>query len=1015
MQVPLPKWQDLAPCTQWILIDFQWRQVKSIDPSQGLSEVFRSLHLRLRDIVAFADMYLLDKHLWEQWDARIRATDPSQNDLAFYQCNNVWTKLDLKAYNASVDDINQGIEYLRSVGGDGANSLVSYAGCRRTFCAIPGMDQLDIAFLKKAAQRGVEIEYGDLTRKTIDWLTDDSRKHPAGEEDGIQVVDVRQPREPGSLRQDAQSTGLDDIALDIVDAPCGLKWGPPFDGALLLPYLIEKPGNSFRFVSGFQPPLATLLQKAPRAAGVDHLGNQDLWPKYRNVGQQASSGRDLSKTVKNNMKHLSILLPNEKIWDSEWEVEDQSGRGFQAIADVALLPASANLVKQAQATSLHEQCETKTFRESAAISVMFDGSAHPKERRTASFRELQHGTGSPPPRVALNGGWGVTLHGFSSVPALQTLRDIYPRWYPGLDEPSTPTSDCSYERHVREYEQELQDSIQANGNSFHYEYHRFASNRESWDPARDLRFDIDWYASQQPIVHKFPRKHVLGWDDRPEWYRMPISPFRVEQARESASVGPGQPRPNLLVDPLLMSKVERALIPGQLPPAQSHGHTAQANNYNLGTAPTVGSATKNATAHSRIPESNKLTPAQTLVQAHRSNMAIANLAPIPSSEFNESASLSLVETSDGQVVLQQEPVREKNNSLGPSFCVPRKRVLDDLEGDDENQPIVEATPACRRRRAQVKETVCLDSDENFDALDVPICEADDGDWEPEGKEHSKKRAYVRKGNNINVGPAKKRKVSGEAAQKKKKKKKKTIEAAPEADKTAKVPKAKKSDGNPKEGKAAAAPKRKYTKRKKVDACVAAVPAVAGSSSASPLPMLSGSPVAQFGMGSNANHLCVPAHWIPTTIPEFALKNLGFSGHSPGLPPADAEAESIHSTLPVSGSHKAPADKLANASKIPHLINAAGGIGETQATDLDVPHKKPKRKYTRRASKNQGQEAEAKPKRVKIKREGAVATKDIAVPATPPIEWKETPILLPFMPGFPPGRCRPKSLSSNVIG
>lgn len=214
-------WMDLSNCTRWNLIDYQNNKLKSrYGEDLEISDVFRSLHLRLRDIIAFVKLYNKELALYEAYRGRIKATQPADNNLEYYRDGGgVWFVDQLTTHSTTDEEIRQGQEYLRQLGEQNARDLKGWKGERRFFFYITGMEHLQLDYLNEAARNGIDADYGDLTIGSMEWATEKFLQGTGVDEQVAQQE--AEARSSGSLRggggdqqQQVPPMGLDGQADD---------------------------------------------------------------------------------------------------------------------------------------------------------------------------------------------------------------------------------------------------------------------------------------------------------------------------------------------------------------------------------------------------------------------------------------------------------------------------------------------------------------------------------------------------------------------------------------------------------------------------------------------------------------------------------------------------------------------------------------------------------------------------------------------------------------------------------
>lgn len=673
-------------------------------------------------------------------------------------------------------------------------------------------------------------------------------------------------------------------------------------------------------------------------------------------------------------------------------------QGIQALADAVLVPEiSAEMGEDLESIDEQDhQSQSPRYEGSGLLPIRTpDAPVHVRPLGSI-YQGIQDMVGFPPPPPDLD----------------SVYADV---------RSSSSSNDRSYERKVTKYGNKLQDSIEA---------HRVGHYRENNDlnsddngPGNDLRFDLGWWEREQPVIHRFPREFLPSWDDRAAWLAMlghtaqaaqhgQVAQRRQVVYKEGDLLGsfvPGQPLPDTLIDPRLRGAgnnngaMGHVSIPGQPQPALNQSRTAQAIISNTGNGPAVASASNNAVIHSPIAEASGSTSAQS--QASRANTATTGPAPKQGST-SMGFRLALVETPDGQAILQREPVVE-NGPRTIHHRVPSKRVLDEFLDDSDDDPVM-VTPIRQRRRSHRKETAALESDEDFLEVGVPICESDDEDYvEPT------KSPYPRKGKNISVTARGKKTAATPRGRKK-------VDEAVEEEITVKLP------------------KRKYARKSKNadkanDGAPASVPTSAAAGPAIDDPSMAAVPMppwphaASFNAvyGSNDRH--GPSTRAPTrgaSAPVLPWPHLVLSGLNAGsnnfafspsrLPCATPGRNhpSAPPTPPVSKDSSAYPIAGVNGINSPSngfIPAAATGVThipqEVPAVALEPPVQKPKRKYTPRPKKETEGEAgdTPKPKRARTKK---ADTANKEAPGLNPFKGrKETPVPLPPILKFHPGKCR----------
>lgn len=601
-----------------------------------------------------------------------------------------------------------------------------------------------------------------------------------------------------------------------------------------------------------------------------------------------------------------------------------------------------------------------------------------------------------------------------------------------------PSASCShYENRVRDFEGELRDSTDANSGVFHRAHnnqHVFMNpvdsnvglaprlhhyNGSSLPP--HLAFNREWYASQQPAVHSFPRYPVPGWGRPPMWGPDPMLAQDTQvygnEGGVLASFVPGHPAPNALIDPRLldartsynngmMGSVPPVLGQPQLAPPPSQ--TTRANVPNTPAAPGVGrssSSNNNVLVLSPVPGDDERTPTQGQRQASQSSIttaaaaAAARATPTRSSATKGAVRLSLVETPSGQAVLQQEPVVNKNKPSTPPppppppHSNPKKRALE----ADEPVVVVAATPARPRggRRPHRKETCSLESDEDFNGVGVPICESDDDDW----VEPKKRRYSGRKGKKAGEAAKGKKPSGAETPQGKK-----PSQATPRRKKPGEASKGKKAgDAAPKEKKPVETPKPKYTRRKKkTDADSNGAPPAPGPVSAVAGPEEAAAPLlthprphaAILGVAPGVNNPSVPSGaWPPA-----AMSSSAGSDELPTPPVSNDFSALVTPGLTEFGHHPNGSAPAVTSGTVANNNTT----GEGHALVSELPNQKPKRKTPRRPQDPKDETA-TKPKRARTKKTDATSKKDTRAAPPPPAGRKETPVPLPPMPFMCPGQ------------
>lgn len=918
------------------------------------------------------ELYNKDLSLYKQWVAQIKATEPVLNDLEFYRT--AWGKSNLTTFHTSAEDIRQGQEYLRQLGEHNVEHLNAWQGQRSYFFHIADMEDLDVAYLRETARRGVDTNYGDLTRESIDWVAKNILEAVANEVEQQEVGKV-QSHSSQSLDQQAKPMDLDGAVPDDEEEVVELQpsFDPSLGGVLLDPYYLFQyppvpqhpvgmpqeilqpiggdgigypalpPGDSHALDTVVEqsfpqfggPLLAGLPVPLPEGSDLAQ-GNENLGWVQRDLGLDPAFNPSLNAGIPPLPGGLAMPLGEDAF-------------GLEAGYDIYSFLGDAIPVPEVPAgPDVNVEPESPQSPQDSGLFLRRANRTH-DGRVDSIYHGMQNVTGFPPPLPATYGGQvgNPIYQGTQNVSDFQTPVS---GWYGG----SSPASDRSYRRRVREFEEEIRDTRVSNGVAVHQENNGRGPGAVS--PAADFRFDEEWYAALQPVVHSVWSGPFLLWKDDPAWRR--VNGLDQNEDDDAALFEPS----------LRDAHTGNDMISGH-----HQSQMTQVNDSNTGAAPVVGSKRGYAIVLSPVPEAaEEVTPTQG--QNSRENPATAATG----SASKGSVRLSLVEKPNGQAVLQQAAVTGTNHSASPRR-VSNKRTLDEFIEDD-NDPAVK-TPARPRGRAHRKDTVALESDDDFKGVSVPVCESNDEDYNPKRVKTVRKRK--------NSGAASKGKKASAAPRNKKK----TADEASQEQKPAQAPK---------EKKAADAPKRKYVKRKKADAnnngapssmpvSATAMPAVAGPLSAVPTPALSWLHMAFSGNDAGLNN----------------FESLVASGFPPEAAGFDSAA--MLPTPPVSADWKAmlnegfggcglPSDGTAPATA---AAGAAIYAGEGQALGSQAPSLKPK--STRRTKKDQEDKTveKPKPKRARAKKTDAASNKGNVV--APPVCRKETPVPLPPMPMFPSGK------------
>lgn len=953
-------------------------------------------------------MYNHEKKLYEEWRARIKATDPAMNDLEHY--HNAWTNVDLIAYFVSKEDIHQGKRYLHQIEEDDVDDLKNSMGCRHHFFEIAGMDDLDVAFLKEAAQHGVDTEYGDLTRESINWVSiaipegsnDEIGEYPVEQHQVMRKqVDQVEPRTPMTFKQKVKPTNLVGIASDADDADDDeIELSSPFD--INFPYIVEKPlyytQNYAVAHSPVELPQETLRPIDPNrsrnsVAEADHSPDVDI------AGQQTFDvfgfgKRDPAQPSEHPASQLLFGLSSGNVAnqaDTYLPLDFVPQPDLQPF-QLGLLPLPQNdgpndpqhhqetvterdlkhEISQAQRKRglSHAGYDEKGIDAGDLFGPLLSNDDSQVILEDAPIAPGEGVMNSEAEYVPQNEQAKLPLQDASFHRDLHDLTGFPPRFlgFYDVETASSTSSVCAYERRVMDFEAELQESTETNLAAVY----QANNNQQSLNPVAnadhaaiihpgsslplDLAFDEEWYAAQQPVSFSFPCDPIPGWGDQCMWDPM-IAQYPQADQNEGgvlASFIPGQPAPNSLIDPRLLDVRNSDNVMGNVPllgrlqPARPQITMAQAHVAVCASENMIGSAMRNAHELNGALEADDKAP----TKGHASQPTVESAATTPtqSSAPEASVRLSLVETSSGQAVLQREPMA-KNEPSTTTHRIPSKRAWNEVE-HDESEP-VEAKLTCQRGRAHRKETDTLESDEDFVECSYPICESDDDDWEPSKRKNSRKTRKV-------SGPSKEKKT-GEAL-----KGKKTGEA-PKRQNTRGRKAAKKQDDAP-----------------VPDSVPTTVPPEMTGPAAASLPAL---------------------FWPHNMMSGFEYGMNSPRDPSTGLHPATAGPNERSALLTPPASNVLPALVTSGWEEVDLPLKASGAAnnaGGDQATVSEPPAQKPKRKYSQRPKKDQGDKAASKPKRTKTKKTDT-AKKDAGT--VPLVGRKETPVPLPAMLQFHAGKCR----------
>lgn len=886
-------------------------------------------------------------------------------------------------------------------------------GCHREFFHIEDMQDLDLAFLKQSAQRGIDLEYDALTPESINWILHNSAEgsnNPSEQH----YVQQDEPYPPEALNEKAKPNNLDgamlnndenghSLELSTLNAPdlggLAVESADPFhpkQHSIASCPPVERTEEKFEQVGGDR-----LTQPASFVSDlrVFNLRPQDQaeafsqWnpaqlpsPRTRGTLENASSYFkfvDLSNlppvefapfNSNNEPQQAQQDFTHQPFEQQEYiEIPDDGPYDVQQQEEMAVGGASGSAMLHAQMMNHHFSfAHPDNYVGDAGYQVAEHGNANSREEEDASDQQVYMAWppetarchGRPDNQFVGNNGLyqelddcmidprlfedpGPIHHDFDFetvhsmdyeqgiqavadgilVPELaatinqglarigdQDSRPQIPRQehpdrlsirtmgspvsgsqvnsiYQGeqhvmgcasplanLDSmsdnfQSSPARDPSREHHIVGYENKLQENM---------EVHRIQHYRKNNDlnpddmgPAKDLAFDQNVWDREQPVVHGFPCALHPNLDAQNVPYR------------QNAVIS-GQPLPDGPAGPRLPGVVNNYHSEtGRVPISEPLDPT-------MNQSPTSHSAVQVPIARASEP-----TPAQG--QVSRTTAATAGPA-------SKRYRLCIVKTPDGRAILRQERVVE-NHLPDTHRHISSKRARDEDRDDGSDEPVVTA-PIGRRQRPHPKETAALDSDEDFKEVGVPICEADDEDYEPEESERPRRNKVSRKGKKT-------------AATHRKKKVDEAVEKIPV--KTS---------------------KRKNTTRLPPAAALRHV-----NHAASPTP-----PVAE---GDSA----------------YPLAGInGISGPSNGVTP----------------------DAATGVASIPQLVQIAA---------KEPPVQNRKRKYTTRPKKTEEGEAGElpKPKRARTKK---AQTANKEAPALDPIKVKkETPVPLPPMLNFVPGKSR----------
>lgn len=584
----------------------------------------------------------------------------------------------------------------------------------------------------------------------------------------------------------------------------------------------------------------------------------------------------------------------------------------------------------------------------------------------------------------------------------------------------------------------------------------------------DLSFDPLWYAEQQPLVFGFSQNNIPGWgsDGLGNYAYGEVAEAQgphaelAEPAQNAgnvvASFVPGQRAPNMLIDPALlgmnavdgqgMIALDPEIVQEPLPAALPRSDPAQASVPNTGTAPVVGPELRfNSMALPPVTEADTTGPERASTSRVNATTSTAT-TPIQSSSSNGPVLLSLATTPEGKAIVQEEPASPKKPApvlaplpapvpaaLPPSH-VPSKRDYSEFEEVIEKEPAV--TPSRKHGRADV---FLLESDDDFSQMSVPICEADDDDWEPEAEQQSSKPATTRKGRKTTAATTKGKKSSGTPKGRK-------TGVLPRTRQTGMMTRSRSNSVVPRGNSPPASPKKRKSTAVKAHKTINAAEgevskrrsnkkqkentparAVAGPSSSRSVPVIPGqvSP----GVGTFRG----PRQTAPSAIPQIAWPHVvmaqlansvdGYADDEDEPPvniphaPAAPAPRNPGSVLPTPPTSNNPRDVVMSLGPLMEDIeeaaaaqgptgaaDAAGATGtiikseETENVGSQPPVAKPKRKYTKRAKTGEGNDVVPKPKRQRTNKVDAADNKGKTAIHYPLVR-KETPVPLPPMIPF----------------
>lgn len=919
------------------------------------------------------EWYNKDLSLYNQWMERIRVTEPVLNDLEFY--HTAWSKNDLTTYHTSAEDIQQGQEYLRQLKEHNVEQLNAWQGQRSYFFHIADMEDLDVGYLREAARRGVDDNYGDLARESIDWVTNNivngvvdeveqqefgrAKFHPSlsldqqakpmdldgAAPDEKEVVELPPPFEPSSKPVELDSFYLhqyppvprqpvgmpQEILQPIGGDGIGYPALPPEDSHALDTVF----GQSFPQFGG--PLLAGLLAPLPEDVGLVQ-GNENVEWVEQDFGLDPAFNPSLNAGIPPLPGGLTMPLGGDPFGlESGYDI-------YSFLGDAIPVPAVLEMPVEPDVDIEPESLQSPQSPQDSGLFPHRANRTH--DGRVGSiYHGMHNATGFPPPLSAPYGG----QVGNAINQGAKNVADVLPS-VSGRQGGSSPASDGSYRRRVIEFEEQMRNTRASNGVAVHQE-----NNDCGPGPAADFRFDEEWYAAMQPVVSNAYSGSSPIQLLRHDWAWLQINHRPDENDDDGVA----------LFEPRLRDTYpSNDTVPGH-----HQSQMTQANDPNTGAPPVVGPSRGYATILSPVPEAaEEMTPTQG--QTSRENLA----TNATGSASKGPVRLSLVEKPNGQAVVWHEAITGINHSAPPRR-ESNKRTLDELVEDD-NEPTVK-TSARPRVRAHRKDTVALESDDDFKGVSVPICESDDEDYNPKRAKTVRKRknsVVAPTGKKASVAPRNKKKTTDEASQEQK------PAQAPKEKKAANAPKKKKVDANNHDNGAPAS----------MPISAAAMPAVAGPPSAAPMPALPWLDMASFGNDAGLNN----------------FESLVADGFPPEA--ADFDCAAILPTPPVSNDWRVLPSEAFGGCGLPsegitpatHAAGAAIDAGEGQALGSQAPPLKPKSTQCTKKDQEDKTAEKPKPKCARAKKTDASSNK---ANVAHPLCRKETPIPLPTMPMFLSGK------------